>query len=353
MSRFVLLFVLICKVRIKYGRKREKGMEKEDLLKQLSEITEEEQDILSGHTGVDRRIYYRDTKNLSRQNEIDASLLLEKGKLIAMRPNTRFVHFPEHTHNFVEAVYMVKGHTTHIIDGHTISLGEGDLLFMNRHARQEILPAGENDIAVNFIILPQFFQYVLSGIDDTASSIRSFLTSCLTDEEVPGNYLCFHVADLLPVQNLIWNLIWLMKENTEHRRMLAQATMVLLFQHLMEATERVQMSDDSYERTITLKLLGYLESDYRTARLSEFAERIHMDIYSLERLIKRQTNRTFQELLQERRLSQACWLLEHTSMPVTDVVTSIGYENISYFYRLFKKKKKLSPAQYRKEKRQV
>lgn len=31
-----------------------------------------------------------------------------------------------------------------------------DLLFLNQNVEQEILPAGEQDIAVNFIVLPEF-----------------------------------------------------------------------------------------------------------------------------------------------------------------------------------------------------
>jgi quercetin dioxygenase-like cupin family protein len=52
---------------------------------------------------------------------------------------------------------MCAGETTHIIDGKTITLRKGELLFLGRGTRQEILPAGEGDVAVNFIIKPSFF----------------------------------------------------------------------------------------------------------------------------------------------------------------------------------------------------
>ena len=55
-------------------------------------------------------------------------------------------------------VYMCAGKTTHIINGNKeLTLEEGDLLFLNQNVYHEILPSGENDIAVNFIILPEFF----------------------------------------------------------------------------------------------------------------------------------------------------------------------------------------------------
>lgn len=52
---------------------------------------------------------------------------------------------------------MCQGTTTHILNGSKVILEAGDLLFLNQNAEQEILPAGEQDIAVNFIVLPEFF----------------------------------------------------------------------------------------------------------------------------------------------------------------------------------------------------
>ena len=318
-----------------------------ELLKSLSIITNEEQEILQGNANIDRRIYYRDVSDMSLENEINASLLLEEGKLIDIRPNTRFIHFPEHTHNFVEFVYMCQGTTTHIIDGRTITLGEGDLLFMNQHARQEILPAGENDIAVNFIILPQFFDEVLGQIKGSSSALRDFLISCLTDKDIDGNYLYFNVAGVLPVQNLMENLIWIMQNDPHNKRTISQQTMVLLFMNLMNVMDRVVLPSGSYEKNMILQLLSYLEAEYKDGSLTAFAAAHSIDIYTLGRMIKRQTGHTYTELVAEKRLEQACYLLEHTDISIADIAASIGYENTSYFYRLFKRTKGMNPREWR------
>ena len=65
---------------------------------------------------------------------IESEKLLEAGQLITVRPHTRFVHFPEHTHNFVEVIYMCQGETVHVVDGKEIVLKKGELLFLNQHA---------------------------------------------------------------------------------------------------------------------------------------------------------------------------------------------------------------------------
>ena len=72
-----------------------------DLLSKLTPITQEEQDILEGRSNIDRSLYYRADKPARKTDEIDASVVLANGKLIDMRPHTRFIHFPRHSHNYV------------------------------------------------------------------------------------------------------------------------------------------------------------------------------------------------------------------------------------------------------------
>ena len=122
------------------------------LLQRLAQITEEERELLQGR-GVDRALYAS-----GRAFEVDAAKMLEKGKLMSIRPHTRFAPFPRHSHNYVEIMYMCRGKTVHRIDGDAlVTLEAGELLFLNRHASHAIQRADAGDIAVNFIVLPQFF----------------------------------------------------------------------------------------------------------------------------------------------------------------------------------------------------
>lgn len=316
------------------------------ILESLSVITDEEKRILNGAGGIDKSLYYRSP------GEVDASRLLRRGRQINLRPNVRFIHFPEHTHNYVEFVYMCAGSTTHIIDGQKIVLRQGDLLFMNQHARQEILPAGKGDIAVNFVILPQFFDTTLEMMSDEESPLRDFVISALTDRGMGGNYLYFQVAKILPVQNLIENMICIMLspgEDASDSRLL-QSTMGLLFLTLMKYTDRLKVPETSYDQELIIRLLSYIETDYRTASLSEFAEKSGTDIYSLERLIKKHTGSTFRVLLRSKRLDRACFLLRGTDLTAEEISSEIGYENTSFFYRMFRKVYGCSPRDFRLQK---
>ena len=56
---------------------------------------------------------------------------------------------------------------------------------------------------------------------------------------------------------------------------------------------------------------------------------------------------TYTELLQKKRMSQAVFLLRNTNMAIEDISEQVGYENVSYFYRLFYKVYSMTPKEYR------
>ena len=65
------------------------------------------------------------------------------------------------THDYIEIVYMCQGQTTHIVNGEHVVLEQGDFLFLSQNSRQENLPSGKDDIAINFIVHPDFFKQIL------------------------------------------------------------------------------------------------------------------------------------------------------------------------------------------------
>ena len=313
-------------------------MIKREILDKLFPITKEESAILRGE-GVDKSIYTTTGGSVIRSKK-----LLVDGKLISVRKHTRFVHFPEHTHDYIEAVYMCSGETTHIINGKKLKLHEGELLFLGQNARQEILSAGENDIAVNFIIQPAFFNKTLEMLGTEETPIKNFLIRSLFDSEYQG-YLHFKVAGVLPVQNLIENLIWTLTSNTTNKRNVNQITMGLLFMQLLNHTDK--LSHESREDRAIMEIFRYIEENYKDGSLTEAAKLLHYDFYWLSHEIKNRTGKTYTEHLQEKRLSQAAFLLKNTTLSVEEIAIAIGYENKSYFHRIFTEKFDTTPKKYR------
>lgn len=315
-------------------------MIKQEILDKLIPITDEESAILRGE-GIDKNIYTTTGGSVIRSKK-----LIDQGKLISVRKHTRFVHFPEHTHDYLEAVYMCSGETTHIINGKKIKLREGDLLLLGQNARQEILPAGEGDIAINFIIQTAFFDKTLEMLGAEETPIKSFLIRSLFDEEYQG-YLHFRVAGVLPVQNLIENLIWTLTNNTFGKRNINQTTMGLLFMQLLNHTDT--LSHESREDKAIMDIFRYIEENYCDGSLTEASKLLHYDFSWLSHEIKNRTGKTYTEHLQEKRLSQAAFLLKNTNLTVEEIAIAVGYENKSYFHRIFTKRFDITPKKFRNE----
>ena len=310
------------------------------ILTKLKAITSEEQAILNGRNSIDRNLYMQ-----GFGNTINAQKLLASGKLITLRPHTRFIHFPPHTHDYVEVVYMCQGSTTHIVNGQRIHLEEGDLLFMNQSATHEICKAGHEDVAVNFIVLPDFFHMVLTLMGEEETPLRRFLIDCLCGQPRSGGFLHFRVAQIQPIQNLIENLLFILLQNVPHRRKMSQMTMALLFMHLIERTDT--LDTPNVEQATVFKVLSYVEVHYAHGSLTELAQQLHFDLHALSREIKRKTGKTYTQLVQEKRLAQAAFFLKSTNRNVDEIANAVGYENIGYFHQIFKDTFGMSPRSYR------
>lgn len=313
-----------------------------DIIDALSVITEEEQAILDGQVGINRTLYTE-----KREMIVDSNKLLAHGKLIEIRPHTRFVHFPKHKHNYVEVIYMCSGSTKHKINDKEVILKAGELLFLNQNATQEIFTAGEQDIAVNFIIQPEFFDTTFMMLGEENNLLRDFLIGCLCNDLRYTNYLLFRVADVLPIQNLVENMIWTIMNNQTNKRSINQTTMGLLFLQLLNYTDKLNSEGNSFEQDLMFRVLSYIEENYKDATLTELSNLLKYDIYWLSRAIKKQTNETFKDLLKTKRLNQSAYLLSHTQLSVAEIIAAVGYDNTSYFHRIFKERFQMSPKEYR------
>jgi AraC family L-rhamnose operon regulatory protein RhaS len=319
-------------------------MMNQSLLKELSKITPEEKKILAGDQEIQKSLY-TDSADFT----IESNKMLPDD-LIRMRPHTRFISFPKHRHNYVEFFYMCQGQATHIINDQTvITLKAGDLLLMNQHTFHEILKTDEQDIGVNFFIRPSFFDMPLSMIQEE-SILSKFLFGTLRQNTSEVNYLHFQVADVLPIQNLVENMVWTFLNESQESQKTLQMTMGLLFMELLKQTQRIIQNDvNQYENGLVMAALQYIEQQYHDASLSVLAKKLNQPVSALSRLLKNATGQTFTQLLQQQRLHRAEYLLTQSELSVSDIIEAVGYSNTSYFYRLFQQQYGVSPFHYRKK----
>ena len=312
-----------------------------ELITRLSAITPEEQALLEG-APLDLSVYNRNSVPI-----MDPGSLLPGGELFGIRMHTRFVDFPVHSHRYVEMIYQLQGETRHLIDdSYPLTLKSRQLLLLSRGTRHSIEAAGEADLAVNFILIPAFFDAAALQLGDS-NALSVFLKANFHNSTPAAGHMVFDISDAPMAENLLENLI--LGQLKAIPLELQRLTLELLLRHLSGMSGAlVAQTKKEQEQQLVLYVLSQIEQDVR-ASLSALAASRSMDVTALSRLIKKYTGCTFTELLHTARFSRAIVLLRDTELSITDIATSVGYENTAFFYRRFESRYGCTPAEYRRQ----
>ncbi|WP_127579496.1 response regulator transcription factor [Paenibacillus koleovorans] len=81
--------------------------------------------------------------------------------------------------------------------------------------------------------------------------------------------------------------------------------------------------------------------------LEEVAEHLHLNTSYFSRLFKKETGRTFIDYVTHAKLNRAKELLDQTNYPIGKIAELLGYDNLSYFIKLFKAHLGVTPVEYR------
>ncbi len=313
-----------------------------DIIERLSQPTPEEQLILSG------QLLNRENYSFAGSFMADSRKLLKDETLITIRQHTRFTDFPMHTHNYVEIMYMLQGSTRHTMGGgEVINLQTGELLLFNRHASHRIDRAEQNDIGVNFIVQPQFFDVALDMIQSD-NLIVQFLVDGLRYGDYNVAYLHFCVSEIPPIQSILESMVYSLLAPQMTTQRINQTTMGLLFMYLLRHINLVADSGKQKKpHILVVDALAEIENNYQQADFSALAKRRGVSLAYLSRLVRETTGESCTDLLQKKRICKAEQLLKTTDLSVREISEAVGYSNSSYFYRLFKRVSGSSPREVR------
>lgn len=280
---------------------------------------------------------------LTRAASVPAPLW-QGGRRIALKLQTSGPRPPEKVREYPELVYLCRGAVRYRIGEGGLTLTEGELLLLGQNTPLETVEPSFDALAARFLFKPEFFGDILAFLGSEQTPLREFILKILSQES-PYGYLHFHVSGVLPVQNLMENLLLQLLQRPESRRAVPLYTVGLLFVHLLEESDKLTIG--IRQQQTVLGVLRYIETNYVSGSLTRAAELLHCDVAWLSREIRRRTGKTWTELIQERRLQQAAWLLRHTRQKVADISVAVGYENVSYFHRLFRSRFGCAPKAYR------
>jgi AraC-like DNA-binding protein len=97
-----------------------------------------------------------------------------------------------------------------------------------------------------------------------------------------------------------------------------------------------------------LKVKNYIAKNYMDEiRLATLADIAGMSPSAFSRFFKLHTGRNLSEYIIDMRLGYASRMLVDTSKSISEICFNSGFNNLSNFNRIFKKKKKCSPSEFR------
>lgn len=96
------------------------------------------------------------------------------------------------------------------------------------------------------------------------------------------------------------------------------------------------------------EIIHYIETNYaESITLDGLSELSGLNPSYISRIFKESTGIPLFEYLNRIRIQKACHLLKRTELSILDIAYSVGYNNVSFFNRYFRRIMQMSPREYR------
>ena len=272
----------------------------EELLKQLYDETTVED--LQKKTG----------KNINTMNlkyhrsivpEIPQADFFKYGN-IAINKHARFSYTPAHTHSFIEINYVLNGQCTQRLNGEKFLLKKDQLVIFfqaanaeNEHNNYILLDASKSELSKKL-----FFALLLAGYNRTNGDKRLLIN--------------------------------------------------LLYCALMVEISSIPIISTNKKLTINdplIQILKYINDHYTTITLKSLGKKFGYNKNYLSNLLKDKTGSSFQELIDQKRVSEAKRLMSETEDSLSTIAMKIGYKSVPSIFKLFKKETGQTPNFFRNE----
>ena len=92
-----------------------------------------------------------------------------------------------------------------------------------------------------------------------------------------------------------------------------------------------------------------MENCHRNISLEEVAQTVHLSHFYFSRLFKQEKGCNFVDFITKVRVDRAKVMLQDPDYTVVQIATEVGYQDASYFCRVFRHATAMTPKQYRSE----
>lgn len=238
-----------------------------------------------------------------------------------------------HGHDFYELEVIMNGNTPTTINGHSLNVSAGTVLFMTPedfHAYP--------DMAGMDLYKIQFADAVVSD------SVLRLLVDCkervYTPCEKAFEYICTMLELMLEIDRCD-------PDHTDIKTRLLESVLLLLYRTAKHETKQPRQND-----TIDMqKALLYINAHFHeNPSLEDIASVLHINQRYFCTKFKEYTGETYKNYLRTKKLRYARRLVLATALPIIEVAAQSGYATQTHFNREFKNYYGISPMEYRRNK---
>lgn len=243
-----------------------------------------------------------------------------------------------HDHDYYEVFLIVEGEVNHFINGDTIQLKKGHLVFIRPEDYHKFYYVAGDCQLINLAILSKtifdLFTYLGSGFNPMQYLKPQMPpTFLLSKHELAGVLSQFEILNTIPVNDKL-------RLNLELRCILTKLFSRFFVNRQLADSELPDWLNDLVDEM--QKPINFKEGTEAIKRLA-FKSEEHVC-----RSFKKYLNTTPTQFVNELKLNYAANQIRFTNKKVVDIAFESGFENQSNFHRQFKQIFKITPSQFRK-----
>ena len=198
---------------------------------------------------------------------------------------------------------------------------------------------------VNLIISRDLTDRLFVNFLSASDPISRFFLDSIYGQNRMADYIAFRSGPR--VMDVFWHMVEEYLTQKDYFRQILNADLVRLFAELLRVNPPsvFEVRGDS-DRSVAM--LGYLEQHCADCTLQQLADAFHFSASHTSAMLRKYCGTSFSQLQTRFRLSHACNYLKNSSLSAETICEIIGYGDVSYFYKQFKKTYGVNPSDYRK-----
>lgn len=160
----------------------------------------------------------------------------------------------------------------------------------------------------------------------------------------------FHFTNDMAIQHIIQRLMFLFAENHPSKDVFADFMLRELIIRILQAETKKIYTEKALQLSNTHRLafiIDFIRKNlHKNLTIKELSDKTYMSESNFHRVFKNELNVSPIEFINNERIKLATSLLQNPNKKIKEVYVECGFNSLSYFIRIFKRQKQLSPKAY-------